>query len=364
MNSELNQGDVTVPAFTLETTFSEWEFLSRELNLEIQSVSVDQLLGRVRENFAMGQRTVIVGSGAGLANLMDVLPRASIIMVQVSDENFAPHRFFLYGHPAVHVIIRNYGVEPAPPWMLVRAAFGYARDNLARPKKIRILFSTFRELYKHRSRAREIRKLAGNSLITFPLGYTNKFCAEYSTRFKLLGRQSLIQHRISVQRASAGSHRKILMSFIGAPGRIQREALFHVFRNSSKHVMLVPVIRDSWLGHDGAAPSASDYVETFLNSWFVACPPGTIANESFRTVEAQVCGAEPIGLTVCLTQGTIDPVHSGFVRVYSWSHAKHVIFKIGEEGGAANAYSLRETHRILVKTSLTIRSALRVGGID
>lgn len=208
------------------------------------------------------------------------------------------------------------------PWPAVVCA----RANPVRPKKIiGNLPSSFRESPESRAN----KKVARQKIVTFPLGYTNKFCIEYSTKFNLLGRQSLIQHRFSVHRASADSGREILISFIGGPGRIQREALFHVFRQGSKLIMLTQIIRDGWLGHGGAAPSASDYVETFLNSRFVAYPPGAIAKESFRTVEGQVCGAEPIGPMVCLTQRTIDSVHLGFTRVHYWSQAKRVINQIG-----------------------------------
>ena len=308
-----------ISSYTLGNEYSEKEFLSREIGLDITTISSDELIRIVRGTHKLNQRTVVVGEGSQLESVLRSVPPDSIILIQISDESCFPRRHFLAGHPAIHWTFRHYSTRPASIVDVFFSALGYLRDNYWSFRSLRQLSGALVELFKYQSRARKIRTQNRNRTTILPLGYTNKFADEFAQKFSITRGESLLSW--ACREPSTHPLRPQLVGFVGAPGRLQRSALLRVLDKTSEHSLTAAIHSPRWLGHTNELPTAADYIDVLLQVQFGACPPGQIANESFRTMESAICGAMPVSLRVSLTQGTRDPFDWFGKRFWSWRSA-------------------------------------------
>ena len=319
---------------------SEYEFLRREIGVEWTRVTASELRNAIRTAAQSGGRTAIVMSDVSLySHVLASAPAGAVVVILVSDEAYRPSALRLAREQSVAAIFRNYSVHPAAPMLWLFAVTGFLRES----RDFGVSWWDTLRLLKTGlaigARVRRWHRDARVPVTEFPLGYTNMFChaaTSLSTTPSTTG--SLFDLRLAF-----APERGTLVSFSGQLGQPQRQvglALARRLPNSD-----VQWTTGSW-GGGGTGAAGVAYVKLLCSSRFALCPPGAVSNESFRTCEAAICGALPVGLSTCISQGAkLSPWERHAIDAPSWTQALAAMESLSDADRATKTALYRDTLR-------------------
>lgn len=344
---------VGMQGLALEAPLSERAFLKSEVGLSWEHVSSEVFVDRTCSNWSQGHGTNVIVSNPGpLLNVLPALPHGSLRVLLLSDEDYREDVRSIADSPQVATLIRNYSVSRISTIMQIKASLEFVREALPHPA---IALHAPLLLTRGVRRARRVARwesAADAKSLEAPLGYTDAFAAQYRRLNATSGEGESL---IGVATPPADSARAFDYVFLGQAAQAQRRLGLTLAARLPRSKILVN--SHGWSGH-GDDPSDGGYVKMLMNSRFALCPPGWACNESFRITEALICGALPVGLSQCLTQGTRSSLIAELgVFEDSWTNALERTSRINEE----DRVNLVENGRsALRKQTESLRAALQL----
>lgn len=286
-----------VTALSLEEPVSETEFLRRELGVLWERVSTFQLEHILREIPPGQDRCLIATSGPeSLLDLLSDAPPSSVVVLLLGDEAYANSALALASLEAVHVVFKQHSWDRLNTFRYLASSFLFLLDSLGTGVRFRDILKQFVKGARVRRQQRRWLGLA-NKVEVLPLGYASVFSRAMTSHFTHDdGDLSLLE----AGKVVAPSERDYDYGFSGDRGQAQRQVcLTQAGRTSS---CVIRWTRGPWNGGLGAE-QAFDYIALLKTVRFSLCPPGGISNESFRITESVICGALPLVLDSCASQG-------------------------------------------------------------
>ena len=293
--------------FSLEPPASEAEFLRRELGIQWQQVTEEELRSRITDN----PRTLIVMSEPEpYIRTVGQAPPASLTSVMVSDEAYSLERLRLATQPAIHHVFRHYPAQPASWQAIAACASAYVHDSRGTSQRASTITPNIRSGMRVRARMRHWEGISGK-VTSIPLGYTDSFAQAFTDRFHIPENESLFDLEVAHDESRQRS-----VVFRGNRGLAQR--IVGCERTRRIGGSEVEFIDAEWSAR-AAEDVAGSYVDSLLSAKFALCPPGFANNESFRFYEALLCGALPIEASVASTHlGSVRWRDAGSISQPSW----------------------------------------------
>ena len=318
--------------FSLEPPASEAEFLRRELGIQWQPVTENELRSRIADN----PRTLVVMSEPEpYIRIVGQSPPASLTSIMISDEAYSLERSRLAAQSAIHHVFRHYPTKPASWQAIAACATGYVHDSRGTSQRASTIAPNIRSGMRVRARMRHWEGISGK-VTSIPLGYTDSFAQAFTDRFHIPENESLFDYEVTLD----GTRQRSVV-FRGNRGLAQR--IVGCERTRLIRGSEVQLIDAEWSAR-AAENVAASYVDSLLSARFALCPPGFANNESFRFYEALVCGALPIEASVASTHlGSLRWRNAGSISQPSWIR------------GLRQAETMSETERLS-----RVRSARRL----
>ena len=283
-----------IDGLSLEPPMAEQRFLESELGVRWQQIDPAELEQALRSGYP---RALIVSDPDLYAHILRSVPARSVVLVQISDENYSAARRAMADSPAIRTLFRHYAPQVAAARDIARAVAGFAADASRSAVSLRSLLPLYRSGAQVRER---MKSWSSVSYLPVPLGYTSAFQEAH---------ERLESHE---------SDRSISVVFRGNRGMATRivgtDAAMKV---TDSRITFVD--DHAWSGIGGGA---LDYVEELMNARFALVPPGFVNGETFRYYEAVRCGALPIEIDVALTHQGVVPFRSpASIRTHNWHRA-------------------------------------------
>jgi hypothetical protein len=299
----MERGDL-ITAYSLWEPRADSEFLRRELSVVVQQATEEDIVRSVARNFSEGARTLLYvrRDDKLLSNILRSAPVDSLVLLLYWEGKYkCPPG--IVDHSSVHHAYGQYSLDLAPNAHFLGSFFATCGDLFASRKQARwsdIARFCWAVVLGVQVRARLKRWQPRRSKITeIPLGYTSKFCHSFlETQGTPAYAGSLLSRAVAPE-----TRRTVTLSFRGSPGSWQRELGLRMLSGVPGSEFDV-IGGSGWLGHSTDGSRDTFYIASLMNSQCVAALPGWGANESFREMEALLCGALPIRLCRALTQTT------------------------------------------------------------
>lgn len=243
-------------------------------------------------------KVILIGNSLAEIKAIKGFPRSSLWVLLYGDETWNPrlNKSLLKTHSLIGTI-RPYPAASKSLMSLRRlylASLRYLPRKFSFRKLVRgLAFScavVFRQTYiniLHRKNKKQS--------INFLPGYTELFVGaiEAITGIKY-SEKSLLRSELSLLQ----SKKKIHYSFVGQKGGTWREFALARLKETILKKDFVYIERPSFGGTKGAngasLETATEYVQTLLDSRFVISPPGNYSGSTFRWLESVICGAIPL----------------------------------------------------------------------
>lgn len=287
-----------IEALSLEPPVSEEPFLRRELGLAWTVVDEATLIARLAD----GPRVVICSEPQPYVQAFAQAPRASVLLVLISDEAYAAERLDLVRRsPAVASVYRHYDLGAAPAGSVRTAVSGFVGDCRGTSQSWRSVWDAVGSGRATRARMAAWRDVE-QPVTVIPLGYAAQFERAFVVAHGVADpEQSLwdVDHEPAT--------RAVPISFRGVRGTVQRAV--GIERAAALEGADVHIIDGNWSGVAGA-DAGTAYVEALEGAQLALCPPGFVNGETFRFYEALLCGALPVEVAPALTHLGTMPVRA------------------------------------------------------
>jgi len=197
-----------------------------------------------------------------------------------------------------------------------------------------------------RTRGRVSRQKERNRYTThLPLGYTSVFAQEFLSELGYSDNQASLLCPLTQEVVAQNRSDRTWLTFQGDEGQWQRITGLAYSRGIPESV--VTAMNDGWLGH-GKPNSAyeASYCRQMLTSRYVLCPPGYVANETFRLAESLICQSVPVGLNAVVNQGLeLNQMFRRGVFGWSWSEVVSTALIMSESDRRSRVADLQEALR-------------------
>jgi len=289
----LNQHRRTIHA--KNDTFTEKEFLLRELDLELKktyNLGVDCL----RDIQSYGTCLVATTNPLDIIGEISNLPKCSVIIFLLGNETYEPEIFNSLNNCGVIKWVFIYNLPTKIH--LVTSVYSFVGDMIdCGAKNLFGAESAFRDYIISNTLKRKFHKtLINYPHSRFPQGYSNNFAHQLQNLNIIDSKESIYESR-KLFEIRASKKKVIFLNFIGQYTNRRRN-------NTIKMAMKLPntIIRITE-GFSGINYTDNYYVETQINSRFCLVPPGFFNNSNHRYTESLILGALPL----ILAHNSIDP---------------------------------------------------------
>ena len=298
-----------LPGYSLEPPPSEVEFLRRELGIQWQQVTAEEMRALTRQHPRL---LLLISEPDHYRDIVHSSADESLVVFMISDEGYSLERLDLARSPSIARIYRHYPAQPASWVRVIQAAAGYVRDAQGTSQSPKTVLPNVASGLALRRRMKAWASL-GDRVQSVPLGYTDTFALAFADRMELGPNESLFAAPISDE------PRPISITFRGNRGLAQRIV-------GIERAQRIPNADIYTVDADWSARAEGDvglsYVDSLLAARFALCPPGFANNESFRFYESLVCGALPVEIASATTHlGTLMWRTSDTVFASSWAAA-------------------------------------------
>lgn len=323
-------------ANTLEEPVSETDFLSRELGIAWRVLTHSELERVIHEYRPGASRCLIATSGPiQVLDLVRRAPQDSVVLLILGDEAHDRCALELASLDAVHKVFKQYSWDRMGSWAYLTSIVTFFIDSVGSGVRWKDILKQVVKGVRSRRRQQAWQAL-GSRVLPFPLGYTTAFAGAYAELHSVPPTMSLI----NASTIESNMKEKCDFGFSGDRGQAQRQVCLS--RVAREHSAIVRWTKGRWNGALGKE-QAAQYVGELKRCRFSLCPPGGTSNETFRITESVICGALPVLLTSCVSQGAwlADGLRLGIVR-QSWKQSFRESTGMSEE---SRLELLREAHR-------------------
>ncbi len=327
-----------LPGYSLEPPPSEVEFLRRELGIQWQQVTAEEMHALTQQHRRL---LLLISEPDQYRDIVHSSAYESLVVFMISDEGYSLERLDLARSPSIARIYRHYPAQPASWIRIIQAAAGYVRDALGTSQSPKTVLPNVASGLTLRRRMKAWAPL-GDRVQSVPLGYTDTFAHAFAERMQLGPNESLFVAPISDE------PRPISITFRGNRGLAPRIV-------GIERAQRIPSADISTVDANWSARAEGDvglsYVDSLLAARFALCPPGFANNESFRFYEALICGALPVELATATTHLGQLPWRSSHINsAPSWATSFRAIDGMPE---ASRLRRLSEA-RIPVRRAITL----------
>lgn len=274
--------------YSLEPPPSEVEFLRRELGIQWQQVTAEEMRALTQQHSRL---LLLISEPDHYRDIVHSSADESLVVFMISDEGYSLERLDLARSPSIARIYRHYPAQPASWIRIIQAAAGYVRDARGTSQSPKTVLPNVASGLTLRRRMKEWASL-GDRLQAVPLGYTDTFAHAFAERMQLAPNESFFAAPISEE------PRPISIAFRGNRGLAQR--IVGIERAQRIPNADISTVDADWSGR-AEGDVGDSYVQSLLAARFALCPPGFANNESFRFYEALICGALPVEIATATT---------------------------------------------------------------
>lgn len=316
---------MNLTALSLEGPLSETEFLRRECKVNWRTVSYGELERILGERTPDQDRYLIATSAPeSLLRLLSGAPAGSVVVLLLGDEAYAAEALQLAALESVHVIFKQHSWDRLNTLQYLSSCFLFVLDSFGTGVRFRDILKQFVKGARVRRQQKRWLQLR-NKLEVLPLGYASIFAEALALQWTPgHSSASLLTTFNNLETVK----RDYDYGFSGDRGQAQRQVCLS--RAGRTRSCIIRWTKGPWNGGLGTE-QAKEYVMSLLRVRFSLCPPGGISNESFRVTESIICGALPLVLESCVSQGarSSSTMRLGLIEA-SWRRIFRTSFNMSE----------------------------------